>query len=230
MNTIATVCARAGSKGVPGKNLRLMLGKPLISYTLEHALACDSVSEVFVSTDSPGIADIASSMGARVLGLRPPELATDTAAKVPVIQHLVSQIEAQGIAVDRVVDLDATSPLRSLGDIYSAISLLDDQTDLVITGYRSDKNPYFNMVEARPDGTYGLVKPPPHPTFSRQTAPPVFAMNGSIYCWRRDALSLGLWSGRVRLHEMPHERSVDIDSPLDWRLVELLLRERLEER
>ena len=226
MRAIATICARGGSTGVPGKNIRPLLGKPLIVYTIEQAQACASIDAVYVSTDDPRIAEVAKSAGARVPFLRPSELATADAPKVPVIQHLVSEVEKAQIKVDTIVDLDPTSPLRDVADIDACIGLLDEATDVVITGYESEKNPYFNMVELDANGNAKLVKAPAAPIHGRQSAPKVFAMNASIYVWHRRTLSKGLWEGRARLHIMPRERSVDIDTPLDFRLVEMLMREK----
>lgn len=224
MSTICTVCARGGSVGVPRKNVRDLHGKPLIGWTIEKALASPTIDAVYVSTDDDEIAKVAEAFGAVVPYRRPAELATSTAAKVPVIQHLVEKVESLGVDVHRVVDLDPTSPLRSAEDIEAAIALLDDDTDVVITAYPSDKNPYFNMVEDKADGTVGLVVP--SGAVSRQGAPKVYAMNASIYVWHRATLTKGLWGGRTRLYEMPRERSVDIDSELDFKLVELLMAER----
>lgn len=221
MSTICTVCARGGSVGVPRKNVRDLRGKPLIGWTIEKALATPSIDAVYVSTDDDEIAKVAEEFGAVVPYRRPAELATSAAAKVPVIQHLVEHVESLGVEVDRIVDLDPTSPLRSVEDIETAISLLDDDTDAVITAYPSDKNPYFNMVERKDDGFVGLVVP--SGAVSRQSAPKVYAMNASIYVWHRSTLTKGLWGGRTKLYEMPHERSVDIDSELDFKLVELLM-------
>lgn len=227
-STLCTICARGGSQGVPGKNIRPLLGKPLIAWTIEQALTCPEIDAVYVSTDSEVIADVARRAGARVPFLRPPELATATAAKMPVIRHLVEWVETNEGGYDRVVDLDPTSPLRDSADIQACLNMLDADTDVVITAYESDKNPYFNMVEYRPDGSVGLVKPPVTEVAGRQGAPKVFAMNASIYAWHRHSLSKGLWNGRVKLHVMPRERSVDIDSPLDFKIVELLMQEKLE--
>lgn len=226
MSTIATICARGGSTGLPGKNVRLLLGKPLIAHTIEQALACERIDEVFVSTDDQEIAEVASQAGANVPFLRPAELATSTSAKIHVIQHLVSEIERRGVFVERIVDLDPTSPLRLVSDIDACLMLLDDRTDVVITGYPAEKNPYFNMVEQQPDGSYGLVKPMPDGPTSRQRAPAVFAMNASVYVWHRHTLEKGLWGGRVRLHVMPRERSIDIDTSFDFCMVERLMTER----
>lgn len=228
MTTLCTICARGGSQGVPGKNIRPLLGKPLIAWTIEQALACPEIDAVYVSTDSEAIADVARGAGAQVPFLRPPELATATAAKIPVIRHLVEWVEANEERCDRIVDLDPTSPLRDGSDILACLNMLDADTDVVITAYESDKNPYFNMVEYRPDGSVGLVSPPQTEVTGRQGAPKVYAMNASIYVWHRHTLSKGLWSGGVKLHVMPRERSVDIDSPLDFKIVELLMQEKLE--
>lgn len=223
MTTICTICARGGSVGVPRKNIRLLGGKPLIAHSIEQALAAPGIEAVYVSTDDDEIAEVARAYGAIVPYRRPAELATSTAAKIPVIEHLVAHVESLGVNVTRIVDLQPTSPLRVVGDIEAALALLDDQTDVVITGYLTDKNPYFSMVEQKPDGNFGLVAKVEGGFATRQSAPKVYAMNGSIYVWHRQTLSKGLWGGRVRLYEMPAERSVDIDSELDFRLCELLI-------
>jgi CMP-N,N'-diacetyllegionaminic acid synthase len=223
MKTIASICARGGSVGVPGKNIRFLQGKPLIAHTIEQALSIKSIDAVYVSTDSPEIAEVARQYGALVPYLRPAELATSNAAKVPVIQHLCDWVSCNAGGFDRVVDLDPTSPLRTIEDIEACLSLLDEGTDAVITAFESEKNPYFNMVEQKPDGNIGLVCQPAGMVVARQQAPHVYSMNASIYVWHRHTLSKGLWSGRLKLHVMPRERSIDIDSPLDFAIVEMLM-------
>jgi CMP-N,N'-diacetyllegionaminic acid synthase len=223
MTTIASICARGGSKGVPGKNIRLFAGKPLIVHSIEQALACPGIDRVVVSTDAEDIAEVARSAGAWVPFLRPTHLATDSAPKIPVIQHLADEVRKTGVEISRLVDLDATSPLRLLSDIERCLELYDGDTDLVITTFESEKNPYFNMVEAKEDGRIDLVKRPDQPVTGRQAAPKVYSMNASIYVWRPDALSKGLWGGRVKMYVMPRERSIDIDSELDFQLAERLM-------
>jgi CMP-N,N'-diacetyllegionaminic acid synthase len=227
MATIATICARGGSSGLPRKNVRPLLGKPLIVHSVEHALACTAIDAVYVSTDSPEIADVARKAGATVPFLRPAALATAEAPKLEVIRHLVAAVEADGRRIDRIVDLDPTSPLRELSDIETCLGLLRPEIDVVITGYEAEKNPYFNMVEFDGQGHVRLVKASEVPVEARQAAPKVYAMNASIYVWHRHTLQKGLWEGRAALHIMPRERSIDIDSMLDFRLVELLMQERL---
>ncbi len=226
MSTIATICARGGSTGLPGKNLRPLFGKPLIAHTIEHALRCPGIDRVFVSTDDDAIADAARAAGAEVPFRRPAELATATAPKLPVIRHLVTSVEAMGVQVDRIVDLDPTSPLRSVADVLACLALLDAHTDVVITGYPADKNPYFNMVELTADGLAGLCKSLPGGVFARQQAPAVYSMNASVYVWWRRTIDQNLWDGRARLHVMPRERSIDVDSLIDFELVQLLMGRR----
>jgi len=229
MSTLATICARGGSTGVPRKNILPILGKPLIHYTIEQALACPLIDHVYVSTDDEEIAEVARQAGAQVPFLRPAEMATSTAAKIPVIQHLVDWVVDSGIKVDKIVDLDPTSPLREQEDIQSCIEMLDSETDVVITGYLAIKNPYFNMVEQQPDGYYSLVRRLEGDVNQRQRAPKVYAMNASIYVWHPYTLNKGLWDGKAKLHIMPRERSVDIDELIDFKLVELYMREKIEQ-
>ena len=224
---IITICARGGSAGVPGKNIRTLYGKPLIGWTIEQAFAAKVADEVFVSTDSEEIANVARSFGAQVPFLRPADLATSTAGKIPVIQHLVDWVETHNGPVDTIVDLDPTSPLRHILDIQTCFGMLDTDTDVVITGYEADKNPYFNMVELKANGFYERVCQPGKEVLGRQSAPKVYAMNASIYVWHRRSLSSSLWnSPRIRLHVMPRERSIDIDHAIDFDLVELLMKKK----
>jgi CMP-N,N'-diacetyllegionaminic acid synthase len=227
MNTVITICARGGSLGLPGKNLRPLLGKPLIAWTIEQARACGLAQDIFVSTDDEEIAAVAKTHGATVPFLRPDYLATASAPKLPVIQHLVEWIEAHQMPVHRIIDLDPTSPLRDVADIRACAALLDEETDVVITGYESDKNPYFNMVERKANGFYERVCPPAAEVAGRQTAPTVYAMNASIYVWHRRTLAASLWAHpRIRLHPMPRERSIDIDHAIDFELAELLMKRK----
>lgn len=223
MLTIATICARGGSTGLPGKNIRPLRGKPLIAHTIEQALAAPDIDRVFVSTDSEEIATVARDYGAEVPILRPDYLATSSAAKLPVIAHLVDTLEAGGLDIKRIIDLDPTSPLRSQSDIAECLAMLDQDTDCVITAYPAEKNPYFNMVELNSEGIAQLSKTTAGGVVARQQAPAVYAMNASIYLWWRETFHKGIWGARTRVHVMPRDRSIDVDSLVDFHLVELLM-------
>lgn len=225
MTTIATICARGGSKGLPGKNIRPFAGQPLIVHSIAFAQAHPAIDAVYVSTDDPTIAEIAAQAGATVPFLRPAELARDDTPKLPVIEHLVTHLEAQGAEITRIVDLQPTSPLRAPEDLDGCLALAcSSAAELVLSAFDSGFNPYFNLVEQKPDGCVRISKG--DGLAARQAAPQVWALNGSIYVWQRRALrhaaANGLWSVRVAAHIMPSSRSVDIDTADDFALAEWL--------
>ena len=226
MIRLCTILARGGSKGVPGKNIRPLLGKPLITHSIEQAQASGLFDHIAVSSDDQAILAAAGAAGVDHLIERPAELATDKAAKLPAIMHCVEMVEKQvGTTFDVIVDLQPTSPLRLPNDIVGAVSLLEERAaDNVITGSPAKCSPYFNLVEERGDGSVGLSKPTDPPIVRRQDAPLTFDMNGSIYVWRRAALvgDTGLFLSKTFLFEMPEERSADIDTELDFQFVEFL--------
>ncbi len=233
MKTIATICARGGSKGLPGKNLRELGGRPLIVHSIAFALAHPALDAVYVSTDDAAIAEMAMRAGAQVPYLRPAELARDDTPKLPVIEHLVAHLEARGERIGRIVDLQPTSPLRVAADLDAALARADapDAPGLVLSVFDSGCNPYFNLVEQQPDGSVALSKG--GGLGARQAAPAVWTLNGSIYVWRRDALARaardGMWSVRVAAQPMPAARSVDIDDADDFALAEWRLRQLNED-
>ncbi len=200
----------------------------MICYSIEQAQACDFIDEIFVSTDDEEIASIAQKSGAIVPFIRPSALAHNETSKLDVIQHLVNEIELKNQAVDTIIDLDVTSPLREIEDINNCFHMLTADVDLVITGYIAHKNPYFNMVEENQNGYVELSKKSLTNYTARQSVPKVYAMNASIYVWHKASLAKGLWGNqKIKIYEMPHERSIDIDTPLDWKLVHLLMSEKL---
>jgi N-acylneuraminate cytidylyltransferase len=225
--TIATVCARGGSKGLPGKNIRLFAGKPLIAHTIAHALGCPDIDGVYVSTDDAWIAEVAAQAGATVPYLRPAELATDEIGKLPVIEHLVAHLEQQGERIARVVDLQPTSPLREAADITAALSARPE-AQLVVSVSNATDNPYFNLVEPGSDGWVHLSKG--RGGVRRQDVPPVYALNGSIYVWQRAALAHaavhGMWSVNIGTFLMPQWKSADIDTLEDFEYAEWVYERR----
>lgn len=231
MSLLCTICARGGSKGVIGKNARDLLGKPMLAWSIAQARETGLFDAIAFSSDSDTLLDAALKAGADIAVKRPDEMATDTAPKLPAIRHCLEQAMAQtGKTPEIFVDLDVTSPLRLASDITGAVALLRESGSRnVITGAPARRSPYFNLVEQRTDGSVGLSKSAHPPITRRQDAPRCFDMNASIYVWRVAPFldQPAVFYSDTRLFEMPEERSIDIDSDLDFVLVELLLRQRL---
>ncbi len=228
MFILGTICCRGGSKGVPGKNIKLLNGKPLIGYTIETALATSLLNDTIISTDSATIADAAKQFGANVPFMRPDNLATDAASKWPVFIHALETYEKMyGITVDYLVDMDVTVPLKTPIDINGAIQkALDDTTvDVVITGYEPERNPYFNMMEIMPNGFAEIVKKREKPIVRRQDAPEVYSLTPAAYVVKKSALyEFEHWSkAKCKIYPMPRERAVDIDTDIDFKIVEFLM-------
>ncbi|MEX1078669.1 MAG: acylneuraminate cytidylyltransferase family protein [Homoserinimonas sp.] len=224
---ICTITVRAGSKGVPGKNLRNVAGIPLFGHSVLQARESGLFAEVVVSSDSERILELAPEFGATGVVVRPPDLASDTAGKVPAIAHAVLEIETRrNVVFDTSVDLDATSPLRLVSDIVDAVTMFEQaNVESLITGTEARRNPYFNLVELQPNGTVRVSKSPTDAVLRRQDAPRSFDMNGSIYVWKRDSLIENpvVFYPSTLLYEMPPERSQDIDSEYDFRVVSWLM-------
>lgn len=223
---IATICARGGSKGLPRKNVLPFAGLPLIAHSIRQALDCPLILGVYVSTDDAEIAQVARAHGAQVPYLRPAELATDTAGKLPAIEHLASYLESGGMQIATIIDLQPTSPLRNAHDLESALALRG-QADLVVSVTQPSHNPYYTLVEATPEGGLRLSKVlASGQAVARQSVPEVWGLNGAIYVWRREALKRavreGFWSASMRPVFMPRERSIDIDDRLDFDIAEWL--------
>jgi N-acylneuraminate cytidylyltransferase/CMP-N,N'-diacetyllegionaminic acid synthase len=231
MKILCTICARAGSKGVANKNLRLINSKPLIVYSIEQAIATKLFDQIVVSSDSKEIREVALANGATFCIDRPAELATDTAPKLPAIKHCVENAEKKFGQFEVIIDLDATAPLRESSDIIGALELLQSaKADNVITGTPAHRSPYFNLVETDVNGIVSLSKPPANVVARRQDSPQCFDMNASIYVWRRQALfaNENLFAGNTRLFVMPRERSLDIDSQADFEMVEWMITKGLK--
>jgi|TARA_B100000315_G_scaffold56702_1_gene51045 CMP-N,N'-diacetyllegionaminic acid synthase len=229
MKVLCTICARKGSKGVPNKNVKEILGKPLIAFSIQQALESRLFDKIVVSTDSVEIREIAKRYGAESWFSRPAELSSDDSPKIPVIQHALEESEKKfSCKFDHIIDLDATSPLRNVEDIRKAYKVfLKDGFDNLISGTRSRKNPYFNMIESK-NGKVELSKQLKNTPVNRQQSPQVYDMNASIYVWSRDFLlkNNSLFSGKLGFYEMPEDRSIDIDSSLDWEIVKMIMEKK----
>ncbi len=228
---IGHIGVRKGSKGVPGKNFREFLGKPLIDWSLDQLLAHGRVDHVVVSTDDERMYEHAVAKGCLEMGLRPAELASDTAGKWDVWRHALGQVEDLVGPATAFLDLDCTSPLREMADIDGALdAFFDKRPDMIMSCTEARKNPYFNLVEPDAAGCLHVSKPLPGGVVARQQAPVVWEHAASTYVVDPAYLKRanGLFQGRVLPYLMPPERCLDIDSELDFRMVEVLMQERLD--
>lgn len=230
MDAVAFIFARGGSKGLPGKNIRNFSGKPLIAWAIEHARAVSRIRRVIVSTDCREIADVAAAFGAEVPFLRPAELASDNAPEWLAWRHALEYVMAEeGKMPEAMVSVPATAPLRLPQDIERCLDrYAEGGADVVVTVTDAHRNPYFNMVRDRQDGTVGLVIPPQGDVSRRQDAPAVYDMTTVAYVAdpRFVLTQMSVFAGRVKAVHVPLERSADIDTLLDFELAEWMLRRR----
>jgi len=231
MNILITICARGGSKGIPGKNLKPICGKPLISYTIDltSKLKLKWNAKVALSTDDQEIKSVAYSLGVCTAYNRPNFLATDAAGKIDTIKDLLLYEESLiNDKYDFILDLDVTSPLRTLEDIEQALELLIDNSEAItlFSVNNASRNPYFNMVEEASNGFYTLVKTyTDGSVLSRQAAPKVYDLNASFYWYRRSFFDTDLKSpitDKSLVYVMNHI-CFDLDHPTDFLFMEFLL-------
>ena len=228
MNNLCTICARSGSKGVPNKNIKKIAGKPLIQHTIEQAKKSKVFSDIIVSSDCKKILKIAEKLGVHTLK-RTYQLSKDFVGKVDVIRD--AAIKAQKMLdkkFDNVIDLDVTSPLRQVSDIHNSFKKFQNGNyQNLITGCVARKNPYFNMIEIKKN-VLSISKRTNKKIYSRQKSPQVFEMNASIYIWKNKALlnKSNLVTSKTAFYEMPEERSIDIDTMLDWKIVSFLMEKK----
>jgi CMP-N-acetylneuraminic acid synthetase len=230
---LAVIPARGGSKGVVRKNIRPICGKPLIAYTIETALAAGHLlHRTIVSTDDAEIAAVAREHGAEVPFLRPAGLAGDKVPTLPVLQHAVSFIETQaGIKFDWVLLLQPTAPLRAVQDIEGALSVADrNNCDSVISVVQVFAEHPILMKRIENNQLLPYCVEEKEGTRRQDYQPPAYMRNGAIYLTRRDVLmdKGSIWGEVIRPYVMPAERSVNIDSELELKLVELLMQERIQ--
>ncbi len=222
---IAIVPARGGSKGVPRKNIRPLAGRPLLAYSVDAARGAESVDVLVVSTEDAEIASVAKELGVETI-TRPPDLAGDDTPTLPVVQHVLDVVEAREGRFDYVLVLQPTSPLRTAADIDHAVQLLDESgAESVISIVRiQDAHPA--RVKKIVNGRLEAFCIPEEETSRRQDLEPAYLRNGAIYLCRRSVVEAGSLRGMDQCpYEMPAERSVNIDEPIDFVLCEALMRQ-----
>ncbi|MDE6715696.1 MAG: acylneuraminate cytidylyltransferase family protein [Muribaculaceae bacterium] len=231
-NILITICARGGSKGIPGKNIKPVGGRPLLSYTVEVALkfAKKYNCELILSTDSAEILSVGEKCGVKTDYKRPDYLANDTCGKPDAIKDALIWAESKNQKqYDLVIDLDVTSPIRTLEDIEKSVEMLQ-QNEEALTIFSVNpcaRNPYFNMVQQNPDGFYDVVLGGQYKT--RQSAPKVYDMNASIYVYRREALMCDnpkAVTDRSIIYIMDHI-CFDLDEPADYDYLSYLIENKL---
>tara|TARA_X000000950_G_scaffold200070_1_gene240854 strand:- start:9481 stop:10167 length:687 start_codon:yes stop_codon:yes gene_type:complete len=226
-NILCTICVRSGSKGVKNKNIKKIKGKPLIYYTLNQARKSKLFNNIVISTDSEKILEYSKKEKNIDRIKRPKNLAKDDSPKIPVIRHCLIEMEKRyKKKYDLIFDLDVTSPLRKIYDLKKALNkMIRNKSDNLFSVCLSKRNPYFNAVEFKKNKIKPIKNLMKQIT-SRQNAPVVYDMNASIYIWKRKTLlnSNTVFQKRTSIYIMPEERSLDIDTPLDFKIVEFLLR------
>jgi CMP-N,N'-diacetyllegionaminic acid synthase len=228
MEILITLCARGGSKGIPGKNIKNINGKPLIAYSIAHAksFSVKHSADITLSTDSLAIRDVAKIYGLETEYVRPDSVSLDGTGKMETILHVLKFEEcSRKKKYDFILDLDISSPLRNLDDLLLGFEKIKaDQNALNLFSVNpANRNPYFNMVEQKTDGYYGLVKKGDFLT--RQSAPAIYDLNASFYFYRRNFFeqnTLKTISNRSLIHVMNHI-CFDLDHPIDFDFMEFLI-------
>ena len=227
MNIIALICARSGSKGIPNKNIKLLAGKPLIERSINQIKELKEVNRVIVSTDSKEIANIAIKAGAEVPFMRPEKLAEDDASEWLVWRHAIESInKIDGSYPDILIVVPVTAPLRTVDDLKNClVEYQKGNADIIITATDSHRSPYFNMIKINEEGIANLVISPEKNITRRQDTPNVYDMTTVAYVTTPKFVleNNGIFSGKVRHVYIPIERALDIDTPFDFKIAELLL-------
>jgi N-acylneuraminate cytidylyltransferase len=224
---ISVVPARGGSKSVPGKNVRSLAGKPLIAWAIEAARKTGAIDRVIVSTDDPGIAAVSSEYGAEVYH-RPPHLAADESLVIDALRDLVATLRREGENAEIMVLLEATSPLRTPGDVQICLEkLVREGLDSVATFHEAELNPHraWKIEDGRPE----VFIPGAVPWLPRQKLPKAYQLNGAVYAFRIDGIRCdtpSLLFGRSGAVVLPKDRACDIDDEMDFLIAEYLLRRR----
>ena len=228
---LVTICARGGSKGIKGKNCKVINGNPLLYYSISIAKKFLERfnGNIGLSTDSQEIKSVAENYGIFTDYIRPEIHATDNAGKIGTIKHLLEfEEEERSIKYDYILDLDVSSPLRTLEDLLNANSVIGSDKDALnlFSVNRCHRNPYFNQVEKGDNEYYHLVKQTDSPILSRQTAPKVYDLNASFYIYRRRFFDLNFenaYTDKSLIYLMEHI-CFDLDEPLDFEIMDYLMK------
>lgn len=226
MNILCSVCARGGSTTLKNKNIKILYGKPLIAHTLITAKKAKIFDSLVVSSDSSKIINISKKYADFTIK-RPHNLSHDSSPKIPAIRHVLEKSEEFfNKKFDIIIDLDATAPLRTVKDIKDALKIfLKNKNSNLFSVCKSNKNPYYNMVEKK-DNKIRIVKKSKINFYGRQQAPEIFDINASIYIWKRQSLLKmnNIINKKTGIFLMPKSRSTDIDDKYDFEIVKFFFK------
>lgn len=225
-NTLVVIPARAGSKGIPNKNIKLLKGNPLVYYTIKVALEIFPKDNICLSTDSKEIIDIAKELGLQPPFIRPKILANDYATTYDVLIHALTFYIKRNRKFEKLLLLQPTSPFRRVEHILEAMQLYSENIDMVMSVKEADANPYFVLYEENNEGY--LQKSKKGKFFRRQDCPKVWQANGAIYIYNVDSLVIKnpLRFEKVIKYEMNPIHSLDLDTNLDWEFAEFLIEKK----
>jgi CMP-N-acetylneuraminic acid synthetase len=228
MEKLITICARGGSKGIPGKNIKPINGIELIGYTIQHAFSLSQKinADITLSTDCLKIKNIASKFGLHTNYIRPENLSGDGVGKIETIKHLLEFEESNHAKTyEFIFDLDVSSPLRNIQDLLNAFDIIKQNNGAqnLFSVNKANRNPYFNMVEKNKNGYYSLVKKGNF--LARQSTPEVFELNASFYIYKRNFFNNPFpytIGEKSLIYEMPHI-CFDVDHSIDFDFMEYLI-------
>lgn len=225
LKTFSFIFARGGSKGLPKKNIKNLIDKPLLAYSIDIAKSIESIDKVFVSTDCPEIKKVAIEYGSEVI-TRPKGLASDDSPEWFAWQHAINWVYKKYGFFDRFLSLPCTAPLRIKKDVINTMNALDKESEIVITITEARRNPWFNMVLLNKDNFANLILKDNISINRRQDALPAFDMTTVAYFTRPEFIlsNSSIWDGRVKGVLIPKERSIDIDDELDFYIAECFIK------
>ncbi|MCM8536894.1 MAG: acylneuraminate cytidylyltransferase family protein [Lentisphaeraceae bacterium] len=226
MKFLYLIPARGGSKGIPGKNTKLLAGKPLLHYSIELARELTEDEHICVSTDDKDIVDCAKEISLKVPFMRPDELATDTAGTYGVLLHAIEHFEKQGCSYDAVVLLQPTSPLRTVDHLADMLKMYTSEMDMLVSVVQPEHNPVcVSFVEDKDKSLKRLFS---EESTLRQEVPEVYNYNGAIYIMNISSLKKGSYNDfkKIYKYEMDAQSSLDLDTPFDWEFMEFVLNRR----
>ena len=230
-DVLVIITARGGSKGIPGKNIKLLGNKPLICWSIDAARKVVPDEHICVTTDSNDIINVVENYGLRVPFKRPDYLATDTCGSNGVLQHALSYYIDNGFTPRVVLLLQPTSPFRTINQLEEAIGLYHEDLDMVVSVKETSANPYYNCYEEDKDGYLLHSKTLPQPIHRRQDAPHAYEFNGSIYVINpHSLLSKGMSNfSKIKKYVMEDIYSIDLDTMFDWYIAETIIEKHLIE-